>query len=275
MGKHTKSCVTYLILLVFFICFFFPIYWMVVTSIRPDREIYALFPSWIPKEVTFEHFKTIWSEYGFSIYFKNSLINALFTMAFSTSISIFGAYAIARFRFRGKNIFDQFILFVYLVPVILVIVPFFLTLNKLGLNNTRFGLIIGCTCYCLPFSLWVLKGFLREIPEAIEEAALVDGATRMQAFFRVILPLSIPGLIATSLFSFVLAWNDYLFALIIIDSEELKTLPLAISSYASGHDVSDGLLMAAGVITVAPAAVLYLLLQRYFVSGLSAGAVKG
>lgn len=274
MRRHANNYVTYLLLLIFFVGFFFPFYWMVVTSIRPDREIYALFPSWTPKEVTLEHFKTIWFEYGFSNYFKNSLITALFTMGLSTLISIFGAYAIARLRFRGKSTFDRLILFVYLVPVILVIVPFFLTLSKLGLNNTRFGLIIGCTCYCLPFSLWLLKGFLKEIPETIEEAAMVDGATRMQAFFRVILPLSTPGLIATSLFSFILAWNDYLFALVIIDREELKTLPLAIASFAAGHDVSDGILMAAGVITVAPAAALYLLLQRYFVSGLSAGAVK-
>jgi multiple sugar transport system permease protein len=275
MENFLKNSVIYSILLTLLVVFLFPFYWMAVTSIMTNREIYGLDFHWFPNKITFEHYKTAWIDRGVSHYFANSLIIATATTIVSTTISALGSYAICRFRFRGRKVFDKFILFTYLVPVIVLIIPFYLGLSSLQLYNTRIGLILACTCYSLPFSLWLLKGFFQEIPLAIEEAAMIDGASHLQAFFKVTLPLSIPGLIATALFSFILAWNDYLFALVIIDAETLKTLPLAISIAAADYEASDGQLMAMGVIAVLPALIIYVFLQRYFVSGLSSGAVKG
>lgn len=275
LKKQLWNAMAYAALIVTVAVFLFPLAWMVLTSLKTDAEIYAFDFTWLPIRPTLEHYNSVVKTYNFLHHFGNSLVVAVTSTVLATTSATLGAYAIARLRFVGRDIIDRMVLFIYLIPVILLVLPFFIVLSSLGLHNTRLGLILATTTYALPFSLWVLKGFLQKIPVEIEQAALIDGASRLSAFVRVVLPLAIPGIITATLFSFILAWNDYLFALVIVSSDPLKTLPLVISGVAQDYSASDGALMAMGVMATLPVVLLYVFLQRYFISGLSAGAVKG
>lgn len=253
----------------------FPLAWMVLTAIKPTQEIYSPTAEWLPSTIDWSHLKTAWVEKSFSLYFVNSLVVSLVTATFSTAVAILGGYALARFEFPGKRILGAFVLLIYLVPVILLALPFYLLLSSLGLLDTRLGLVLAVATYAVPFSVWVLKGYFAQVPPEIEEAAVVDGASRIGALWHVVLPVALPGIVATFLFSFILAWDDYLFALIIVNSDSIRTLPLAVGLLASDYVISDGLMMAMGTITTIPIVLLYLFFQRYFISGLTAGSVKG
>lgn len=253
----------------------FPIVWMVLTAIKPTAEIYAFKPSWLPSRVEWAHLYTAWVERDFQLYFWNSLVVAVVTSLFSTIVAVLGGYGLSRFEFYGKKFLSMFVLLIYLVPVILLALPFYLILSELGLSDTRVGLILAVSTYAVPFSVWVLRGFFGQIPPEIEEAAVVDGTSRIGALYWVVLPIAIPGILATALFSFILAWDDYLFSLIVINSDKLRTLPLAIGLLANDLELTDGVMMAMGTITTLPIVVLYLAFQRYFIGGLSSGAVKG
>lgn len=253
----------------------FPLAWMVVTAVKPTAEIYSPTGGWLPSRLDWSHLKVAWVEKNFSTYFINSFVVSVVTAVFSTIVAILGGYALARFEFVGKRFLGAFVLLIYLVPVILLALPFYLLLSKLSLLDTRLGLILAVATYAVPFSIWVLKGYFAQVPPEIEEAAIVDGASRIGALWRVVLPVALPGIVATFLFCFILAWDDYLFALIIINSDSMRTLPLAVGLMASDYAISDGLMMAMGTITTLPIVLLYLFFQRYFISGLTAGSVKG
>ncbi|QKH38891.1 carbohydrate ABC transporter permease [Achromobacter pestifer] len=253
----------------------FPIVWMVLTAIKPTAEIYSPQASWIPATIDWSHLRGAWLEKNFSVYFLNSLIVSTATAVFSTVVAILGGYALSRFEFKGKQVLGAFVLVIYLVPVILLALPFYLLLSKLSLLDTRLGLILAVATYAVPFSVWVLKGYFAQVPPEIEEAAIVDGASRIGALWRVVLPVALPGIVATFLFCFILAWDDYLFGLIIINSDSMRTLPLAVGLLAADYSVTDGQMMAMGTITTIPIIFLYLFFQRYFISGLTSGSVKG
>ncbi|AVG39310.1 carbohydrate ABC transporter permease [Achromobacter insolitus] len=253
----------------------FPIVWMVLTAIKPTAEIYSPQASWIPATIDWSHLRSAWLEKNFSVYFLNSLIVSTATAVFSTVVAILGGYALSRFEFKGKRVLGAFVLVIYLVPVILLALPFYLLLSKLNLLDTRMGLILAVATYAVPFSVWVLKGYFAQVPPEIEEAAIVDGASRIGALWRVVLPVALPGIVATFLFCFILAWDDYLFGLIIINSDSMRTLPLAVGLLAADYSVTDGQMMAMGTITTIPIIFLYLFFQRYFISGLTSGSVKG
>lgn len=253
----------------------FPIVWMVLTAIKPTAEIYSPQASWIPATIDWSHLRAAWLEKNFSVYFLNSLIVSTATAIFSTVVAILGGYALSRFEFKGKQVLGAFVLVIYLVPVILLALPFYLLLSKLSLLDTRLGLILAVATYAVPFSVWVLKGYFAQVPPEIEEAAIVDGASRIGALWRVVLPVALPGIVATFLFCFILAWDDYLFGLIIINSDSMRTLPLAVGLLAADYSVTDGQMMAMGTITTIPIIFLYLFFQRYFISGLTSGSVKG
>ncbi|MGB6054550.1 MAG: carbohydrate ABC transporter permease [Burkholderiaceae bacterium] len=253
----------------------FPLAWMVLTAVKPTAEIYSPLAPWLPSKLDWSHLQSAWSEKNFSTYFVNSLVISTVTAVFSTAVAILGGYALARFEFRGKRVLSAFVLLIYLVPVILLALPFYLLLSALGLLDTRAGLILAVATYAVPFSVWVLKGYFSQVPPEIEEAAIVDGASRLGALWRVVLPVALPGIVATFLFCFILAWDDYLFGLIIVNSDSMRTLPLAVGLLAADYSISDGLMMAMGTITTLPIVLLYLFFQRYFISGLTAGSVKG
>lgn len=269
------TAVAYFLIVLVTLATLFPLAWMVLTAIKPTAEIYSPTASWLPSTIDWTHLKTAWVEKNFSLYFINSLITSLVTAVFSTVVAILGGYALARFQFPGKQILGAFVLLIYLVPVILLALPFYLLLSALGLLDTRLGLVLAVATYAVPFSVWVLKGYFAQVPPEIEEAAVVDGASRIGALWHVVLPVALPGIVATFLFSFILAWDDYLFGLIIVNSDSMRTLPLAVGLLASDYVISDGLMMAMGTITTIPIVLLYLFFQRYFISGLTAGSVKG
>jgi len=269
------KAVLYAILLLVTAFMLFPIIWMILTAIKPDVEVYAVPPKWLPSTLNWENLRSAWVDRNFDQYFLNSLIVATSTAVLSTVVGVFGGYALSRFNFPGRNMVTGYVLAIYMVPVVLLALPYYLLLSKIGLLNTRLGLILSVSTYAIPFAIWVLKGYLAQVPAEVEEAAIVDGATRFGAIWWVVLPVAVPGIVATALFAFILGWDDYLFALIVINNDQLRTLPLAVGLLASDYVVSDGLMMAMGVITSLPILILYLFFQRYFISGLTSGSVKG
>jgi ABC-type glycerol-3-phosphate transport system permease component len=229
---------------------------------------------WI-EHPTFSNYSRLFQEYDFARYFLNSTVVAVATAVSATSISAFAGYSLARFSFAGKGAIAFLILLTQMIPAIAVIIPLFLWFQKLHLLDTYWALIIAYNAFAIPFCTWLLRGFFIEIPVELEEAAMIDGVSQIGAFFRIVLPLSLPGLLATLIFSFILAWQEFLFAVTFTNSSELRTLTVGVAAMR-GKDIVDwGLLNAGVVVTTVPLAVLFAFVQRYLVKGLTAGAVKG
>jgi ABC-type glycerol-3-phosphate transport system permease component len=273
--KILERFLTYGLLALFSFIFTFPFFWTLLTSLKSDQEIYTSIAKFFPRTISFQQYVSVWQEYKFGLHFYNSTIVAFSVTFLTIVIASFAAYAIVRMKFRGQKNYDRGVLFIYLTPAILLVIPLFMILSKVGLYNTRLGLVLACTTFALPFCIWLLKAFIREIPLELEEAAAIDGASRMQIFSYVVVPLALPGIIATAIFAFILAWNDYLFALVILTSDEIKTYPLAINALAQGYENSDGKIMAMSVMAAVPVVFLFMFIQKYLIKGLSAGAVKG
>jgi ABC-type glycerol-3-phosphate transport system permease component len=253
----------------------FPLFWMVSTSLKPSGEIFATPPRMIPARPTLENFERLFADTRFLTYFRNSATVSLTTVALTLAVSSLGAYGLTRFAFPGRDTIAALILTTYMFAPVMIIIPFYILVKQLGLVNTHLALVLSYTTFCLPFSLWLLRAFFRSIPLDLEEAALVDGAGRARAVWYVVLPLALPGLIATAIFTFILAYNDFLFALVLISSEELKTLPVGVNDLFNATIVDWGMIMAAGVMITAPAVVFFAAVQRYLVQGWGAGGVKG
>jgi ABC-type glycerol-3-phosphate transport system permease component len=190
-------------------------------------------------------------------------------------VSAAGAYSLTRYRYLGREKIAGLILCTYMFAPIMVVIPFFILVKKAGIENTHFALVLAFTSFCLPFTLWLMRAFFATIPLELEEAALVDGAGRVRALVYVVLPLALPGIIATSIFTFILAWNDYIFTRILITSDELKTLPVGVQDLFHSALIDWGLIMAAGMMITIPALLFFLSVQRYLIRGWGAGGVKG
>lgn len=261
------------ILLVLFSAF--PFFWMVSTAFKPLREIFVYPPTFLPQHATLENFGRLFEQTRFIAYFKNSIVVSssavLLTMIFGAA----GAYSLTRFRFRGRDKIANLILFTYMFAPIMIVIPFYVLIKQLGLANTHLALVLAYTALCLPFSLWMLRAFFQGIPLALEEAALIDGASRLQAVIHVIFPLALPGLIATGIFTFILAWNDYIFCRILISSDELKTLPVGIADLYNATVIDWGMIMSGGMLITVPVLIFFMYIQRYLIAGWGAGAIKG
>lgn len=253
----------------------FPLFWMVSTSLKPSGEIFATPPRMIPAQPTLENFGRLFSETSFLTYFRNSATVALTAVLLTLTVSALGAYGLTRFSFRGRDKVAGLILTTYMFAPVMIIIPFYILVKQLGIVNTHLALVLSYTTFCLPFCLWLLRAFFQSIPLELEEAALVDGAGRGRAVWHVVLPLALPGLIATAIFTFILAYNDFLFSMVLITSEELKTLPVGVNDLFNATIVDWGMIMAAGVMITAPAVVFFAAVQRYLVQGWGAGGVKG
>ncbi|HTG13368.1 MAG TPA: carbohydrate ABC transporter permease, partial [Candidatus Eisenbacteria bacterium] len=203
----------------------FPFLWMLSTALKPSGEIFAT-PRLVPLHPTLENFSRLFADTSFLTFFRNSLAVAGATVLLTLAVSALGAYGLTRYRFRGRESVAGLILLTYMFAPIMIIIPFYILVRQLGIVNTRLALVLSYTTFCLPFCLWVLRAFFQSIPLELEEAALVDGAGRGKTVWYVVLPLALPGLIAAAIFTFILAWNDFLFALVLITSDELKTLPV-------------------------------------------------
>jgi multiple sugar transport system permease protein len=252
----------------------FPIYYMGIISLKLPKDIYRT-PSLLPIGATLTNYIDLLTKQKFLVNIRNSLIVAASATAVSVFISTLAAYSLVRLRYRFRDWIGRLILFTYLTPSALLFIPLSVIIANLGLGNTLHGLIFVYLTFSTPLSTWLLMGFFRSIPADLEEQAMVDGATRVQALFRILLPLSAPGLIAVSVLTFTNAWNELLLALIFITSPEKQTVPVALQYLITGDVFRWGLIMAGSVTAAVPVMVLYYLSQRFVVQGLSAGAVKG
>lgn len=247
-----------------------PFYWMLVFAVRPAGST-AL----VPWPITFEHFDTVWNGIGFGRFFYNSMVIALGVLVFVSVLSLMGGYALARFKFRGQRLFLVALLCTQFIPGAMMLIPLFVIFREAGLLNSLTGLIVADVAFQLPLALILMSGFVRNIPVELEEAAMVDGCTRLRAFFAVMLPQLKPALVAVGSFAFIGAWNNFLFALMFASRQDKFTLPVGLS-YALGEFNTDfGALAAGGVVAAVPVVLVFAVVQRYLVQGLSAGAVKG
>lgn len=254
----------------------FPLIWMVLTSLKPQSELFAMPPAFLPEVVTFEHYRRLLFETPFLTYLKNSAVLAFGTTLVVIVIATLGAHSLVRFSYPGRERLARLVLFTYLLPSVVLIIPLYFMMIGVGLVNTLASLIIAYTTFALPYALWLLRSFMASIPEDLESAALVDGATRMQAFVDVILPQAIPGIISTALFTSILAWNEYLFALVLVNSDEVQPLTTGVMSMlVTSFNIEWSLLMAAAVLMSLPLLIVFVFLQRFLTRGFGAGAVKG
>lgn len=254
----------------------FPLLWMTSTSFKPLTELYLLPVAFLPLEVTTTHFERLLFETPFPIYFRNSALVATMTTALVIIVATLGAHSIVKFTYRGRTMVAQMILFTYLLPSVVLVIPLYLMMSWLGIVNTMFSLVIAYTTFALPFALWLLRSFMSGIPPDLEYAAMVDGASRMTAFVDVILPQAMPGIISTALFTFILAWNEYLYALVLISKDTSKTLPPGvITMLTSQFNIEWSMLMAAATMMSIPLIVVFTFLQKHLTRGFGAGAVKG
>ncbi len=260
-----------LVLLAVFILF--PIYYMFTVSLKTPRDIYRV-PSLLVPNPTTQNYVDLFGKQDFLQSIGNSLLVASAATVISVFISVLASYSLVRLRYRFRDGFGRLILFSYLTPSALLFIPLSVIIARLGLANSLQGLIFVYLTFSAPLSTWLLMGYFRSIPLDMEEQAMVDGATRLQAMFRILLPLSAPGLIAVSVFTFTGAWNELLLALIFITSPEKRTVPVALQYLITGDTFRWGLIMAGSVAAAVPVMVLYYLAQRFVVQGLAAGGVK-
>lgn len=252
----------------------FPFYWAVVSSFTPESDLFAA-PSLWPGRPVLDHYRALFTERDFWVPIRNSLVVAGTTTLFCVSLGALCAYALARLEFRFKRLILGLILAVTMFPQISIVSPLYLVLRELRLINTYPGLILPYMTFAMPLTVWLLVGFFRQLPRELEEAAMVDGATRLQAFREIILPLALPGLATTAILTFVYSWNEFLFALSFTLGPERHTVPVAIALFRGQYQVPWGEILAASVVATLPVALLVLLFQRRIVQGLTAGAVKG
>jgi multiple sugar transport system permease protein len=253
----------------------FPFYWMLNTSLKPATEVFASPPTFVSTQWTLDAYSTILSQRPVGRYFLNSLIVSLGATLLSVQLAALAAKRFTRLFEGAATAFIVFLLFTKMLPETLLIIPYFRLMSELGLLNTHFALILAYSSFALPFSVWMLIGFFRSIPREIDEAATIDGASFWQTFFRVILPLARPGLVAVALFTFLIAWNSYVWALVLTTDSSMYVLSVGIANMVGEYRVQWNELMAAAVIAALPVMALYALLERHLVNAITAGAVKG
>jgi ABC-type glycerol-3-phosphate transport system permease component len=251
-----------------------PFWWALVASFTPEARLFAAPTLW-PAEPVLDHYRALWSERDFWVPVRNSLVVAGTTTLFCVAVGALAAYALARLQFRGKAAILGFILAVTLFPQISIVSPLYLLLRSLRLINTYPGLVLPYLTFAMPLTVWLFTGFFRQLPADLEEAALVDGASRWQTLTRVVLPLAAPGLAATAILTFLYCWNEFLFALSFTLGPERQTVPVAIALFRGRYQVPWGQILAAALVATAPVAALVFAFQRRIVQGLTAGAVKG
>ena len=253
----------------------FPIYWMVTTALKPGTEILSLTPYWVPAHITFDNFVSAMQVPFFWNDVVNSLTVVLTVVAISIIVAFLAALAVARFGFRGRTAFVVMVIGVQMVPLNALVIPIYLLLDSVGQVDSLLGVIAYYMAVVLPFMIWTLRGFVHNIPTDLEEAAMVDGASRVGAFMRIVFPLVAPGLVATAVFGFIQAWNEYIIAYVLLSSSSKQTLTIWLASFTTAHGTDWGGLMAGATLTSLPVVVFFLLVQRHVTGGLTARAVKG
>jgi N,N'-diacetylchitobiose transport system permease protein len=258
-----------------FVVMIFPVYWMVATAFKPGPEIFSYTPKWFPVHATLANFGDAIHRQYFWQNVRNSLFVVGVVVTLSLALAFLAALALAKFRFYGRKAFIVLIIAVQMVPLNALIIPLYIALSRAHEVNKLSGVIITYMTFVLPFTVWTLRGFILGVPRELEEAAMVDGTTRFGAFFRILLPLIGPGLVATSIFAFIQAWNEYIMAYVLLSSPEKQTLTVWLASFTTNRGTAWGPLMAGATLTALPVVVFFLLVQRRIAFGLTAGAVRG
>ena len=252
----------------------FPLLWIVTTSVKTNKELYQE-ATILPRTFTWQHFDQILNHTRFLTYFKNSLMVSTLTMVLAMIIGVLGAYAISRLNFRGRLTMARATIVTYLVPGSLLFIPLFQIAYRLNLTDKALGLVVIYLVHSVPFCTWLIISYFNTIPYELEEAAMVDGATRVQALTRIVLPLALPALAVTALYAFTGSWNEFLFALLLIGRDSQKTIPSGLAGLINGDTYQWGALMAGALISSIPPVLIYIAAQKWVVSGLAGGAVKG
>jgi multiple sugar transport system permease protein/raffinose/stachyose/melibiose transport system permease protein len=261
-------------MVVFTVLVLFPFYWLLASSLETQDQLFRIPALWVPTAPTLDNFVRLLHS-SFPHWFQNSAIVASATTVLALTLAALAAYSFSRFPFSGSRELSTMFLFVQLFPVAVVVIPLFILWTNLKLTNTYWSLIITYLVFGLPISTWLLIGFFNAVPVELEEAAMIDGSSRLGALWRVTLPLCVPGLAATAIYIFLLAWNEFFFALTFMNSTDMRTIPVGLSSFFAEHSVDWGLVMAGSVVASLPVVILFGLLSRYFIQGLTSGAVKG
>nr|WP_298056559.1 carbohydrate ABC transporter permease [uncultured Lachnoanaerobaculum sp.] len=265
-------CHIYLVILS--VIAFFPLVWVLLSSVKASGELTSNPTAFLPKEFTLVNYKNVIDNLGFTVNIGNSLIIALITTLIAITVSSMAAYGIVRFFPKFGNIMSRVLVTTYMFPPILLAIPYSLVMAKLGLTNTRVGLIIVYLSFSVPYAVWMLVGFFKTVPIGIEEAARVDGANKLVTFVRIVLPLVAPGIVATAIYTFINAWNEFLYSLILINSTNLMTVSVALKSLQGAEILDWGSMMAASTIVVIPSVIFFTFIQRYIAGGMTEGSVK-
>ena len=274
-ARLTRKASAYAILVFIVLAMAFPLIWMILSSLKPDGENYGYPPTFLPQTWTLINYSGLLKRTQFGLWFRNSVWVSLVTTFIAIAISSLAAYSLSRFRYRFFEAFARIILFAYMVPNILLVIPVFKIVWGLKLGNTLQALLLVYNAFLVPYGLWTLRSYFAGIPHEIEEAALIDGATRWKAFYSVVLPQALPGIISTALFAFHVAWNEYLYASVLLWSSDKMTLSAGVATLIGETEMySWGVLMAAGVLVTVPVVLLFGFLQKQLIAGWGGGAVK-
>ena len=269
-----SATVSYTYLTILAIIAVFPLAWIIVSSLKGKGEIVSNPTVFFPKEISFENYRIVFEEMGFGTNVLNSIMIAGGTTLVAITISCLGAYGIVRFMPRFGNAITRVLITTYMFPAILLAVPYSIIMGKLGMVNNRLGLIVVYMTFSVPYAVWLLVGFFKTVPLEIEEAARVDGASKMQTFTKVVMPIVAPGVVAVAIYTFINAWNEFLYSLILMNSSSKMTAAVALKSL-EGQEVLDwGVMMAASAVVVVPSVIFFMLIQKMIAGGLAQGSVK-
>lgn len=274
-GKLLQKIAKYALACIFVVFSVFPFVWMVSSSIKPQARMYTIPPQWIPLSPTLEHYRFSLFETSLLRFFFNSLFVASVTTIVSIALAVFAGYGFARSRFRGRDVIAISILFSQMLPAAVIVVPLYVVLLKVQLLDTYPSLIITYLFYTLPLCTWMLRGFFANIPSELEDAAMIDGCTRIGALVKVLIPISAPAIAATATYAFIVAWQEFLFALCFTTSPKVQTLPIGIAGFIGQFNVNWGGVMASSTIASLPILIPFMIFYRRFVEGFAEGAVTG
>jgi ABC-type glycerol-3-phosphate transport system permease component len=274
-SRRLVNLVSGIVLFVLMVWTVAPLYWMLVTSLKSNSEIYGASATLWPKALTFDNYTTLFAKTNFMIYFRNSMIVALATVALSLIISALGAYALTRLKFPGRRFLAQGLVYTYLMPSSLLFIPLLIIVRNVGLQNTMEGLVISYLGFTVPFCTWLLMGYFMSIPVELEESAMIDGCSRFGVLWRIVLPLTLPALAIVAFFSFTLSWNEFIYASVLVTDANVRTIPTGIPDFVVADVFFWGPMMASTLISTLPPLIVYFVFQRFLISGLTLGAVKG
>ena len=264
-----------LLIFVMAIVLIHPFLWMISTSFKEADEVFQEVPKWLPRTFSFHNYVNIWNRGYFKTYFVNSLIVSFATMGISLVVAMFAGYGISRFRFHGRTLFSVILIVVQMFPSMLLLIPMYMIMSRMGLLNTHLSMIVAYTTFAMPFCTWMIKGYFDTIPVTLEDAARIDGCGRLRILFEIIMPLAAPGIVTVAMFAFILSWQEYMYALTFARTEDMRTITVGIALMQGQHGSVDwGQIMAGSVLACLPGLLLFTYLEKYLVQGYTMGAVK-